>query len=63
MSEAWPLALGLVLLLEGLLPMIAPASWRAFFTRVAGLRDGQIRFMGLLASLAGLAFILFSDLK
>ena len=63
MADIWPLALGLFLILEGLLPLVAPAMWRDFFSRVATLRDGQIRFMGLGATLLGLALIGFSDLK
>lgn len=63
MSEFWLLALGLVLVLEGVLPLLAPAIWREFFTRVATMRDGQIRFMGLAATLIGLALIALSELK
>jgi uncharacterized protein YjeT (DUF2065 family) len=51
------------LVLEGALPLLAPAVWRDFFSRVATLRDGQIRFMGLAATALGLALIVFSDLK
>jgi uncharacterized protein YjeT (DUF2065 family) len=63
MSDLWPLVLGLVLVLEGLLPLVAPGMWRDFFVRVAAMRDGQIRFMGLVASGVGLALIWFSELK
>ncbi|MFM7567908.1 MAG: DUF2065 family protein [Betaproteobacteria bacterium] len=63
MSDLWPLALGLVLVLEGLLPLLAPGSWRFFFSRVAAMRDGQIRFMGLIATAMGVALIAFSELK
>lgn len=47
--ETLGLALGLMLVLEGLLPLIAPAAWRQMFQRVTELNDGQIRFFGLLA--------------
>jgi len=40
MTDLWPLVLGLVLVLEGLLPLLAPGNWRAFFVRVAAMRDG-----------------------
>ena len=63
MSDLWPLVLGLVLVLEGLLPLAAPGVWRDFFLRVATMRDGQIRFMGLIATAVGLALIWFSELK
>ncbi len=41
------LALALMLVLEGLLPLLAPAQWREMFRRVLALSDGQIRFIGL----------------
>jgi uncharacterized protein YjeT (DUF2065 family) len=51
----WP-ALALVLILEGLLPLIAPQAWRRIFTDMLRLRDGQLRFFGLLSVGAGLLF-------
>lgn len=60
MSEAWWLALGLVLVFEGLLPLISPGGWRRVFSQMLTLRDGQIRFFGLLSVVAGaLIAILF----
>ena len=47
------LALALMLVLEGILPLIAPASWRRMFSRVTELNDGQIRFFGLIAVAGG----------
>ncbi len=58
MSESILLALGLVLLIEGLLPLLAPARWRAAVAGIARLRDGQLRFLGLAAVTAGLLLIL-----
>lgn len=49
----WP-ALALVLVFEGLLPFIAPTTWRRIFTEMLRLQDGQIRFFGLLCVLSGL---------
>lgn len=49
------LALALMLVVEGLLPLLSPASWREMFRRVAALTDGQIRFFGLASVLLGLA--------
>ncbi|MFK7963756.1 MAG: DUF2065 family protein [Burkholderiaceae bacterium] len=51
-------ALGLVLVLEGLLPFLGPSTWREVFLQVAKMTDGQIRFMGLGALLLGLFLIL-----
>jgi uncharacterized protein YjeT (DUF2065 family) len=52
------LALALMLVLEGLLPLLAPASWREVFRRLLDLSDGQIRFIGLALVLAGAAIAL-----
>jgi len=49
------LAFAMMLVLEGLLPLAAPASWRDMFRRVMELTDGQIRFFGLASVLMGLA--------
>lgn len=47
------LAFALMLVLEGILPLVAPSSWRQMFTRVTELNDGQIRFFGLIAVAGG----------
>ncbi len=57
-SQAFWIALALVLILEGLLPFISPANWRKAMAQIAQLRDGQIRFFALLAILAGLVILL-----
>lgn len=46
-------ALALMLMLEGLLPLVAPAIWRETFVRITRLADGQIRFVGLMSLLFG----------
>ena len=53
-------ALGMVLLIEGLMPLAFPAGWRSAMQRMAGLRDGQLRFMGLAATVAGLLLLAFA---
>jgi hypothetical protein len=50
-------ALGLMLIVEGLMPLLSPPSWRDAMRRIAALRDGQIRFMGLAATLAGVLLL------
>jgi len=55
------LALGLVLVIEGLLPLIAPAGWRETMRRLAAFRDGQIRFVGLGSVVIGLLLILIAQ--
>jgi len=47
-------ALGLMLLLEGIIPFLFPRQWRDAFSRITQLSDGQIRFLGLIALLSGL---------
>ncbi len=49
-------ALGLMLILEGVLPLIAPQAWRETFKRMVALKDGQLRFVGLF-SIAGGALL------
>lgn len=48
-------ALALVLVVEGLLPLLAPRVWRESFSRLTELTDGQLRFIGLVAIALGLA--------
>ena len=47
------LAIALVLIIEGLLPMISPISWRKAFMQALKMSDGQIRFFGLCSFLVG----------
>ena len=49
----WP-AMALVLVFEGLMPFLAPSAWRRLFSELLQMRDGQIRFFGLLCVLSGL---------
>jgi uncharacterized protein YjeT (DUF2065 family) len=48
-GESLWIALALVLILEGLLPFVAPRLWRETFNRLIALTDGQLRFIGLIA--------------
>ena len=51
-------ALALMLIVEGLLPFLSPGAWRQVFARVLAMSDGQIRFIGLSSTLAGLVLLL-----
>jgi hypothetical protein len=51
-------ALALVLVVEGLMPFVAPRAWRETFRRLTELSDGQIRFIGLVSIMIGLAAFL-----
>jgi hypothetical protein len=54
------MAFALVFVLEGLMPLLAPALWRETFRRVTQFTDGQIRFFGLAAMLIGLVLLAFA---
>lgn len=51
------LAFALMLVIEGLLPFLAPRIWRETFRRVTELTDGQIRFIGLSSMLVGVVLL------
>lgn len=59
-QEVFLPALALMLVIEGVLPFLAPATWRDAFTRMTQMRDGQIRFMGLISMLTGLLLLLLN---
>jgi hypothetical protein len=52
------MALGLMLVLEGVLPFMAPKVWRQTFRRLIDFKDGQLRFMGLVSMVGGLILII-----
>jgi uncharacterized protein YjeT (DUF2065 family) len=54
-NSSWTIALGLMLLFEGIIPFFFPKQWRETFNRITRMSDGQIRFLGLIALLCGLA--------
>ena len=53
-------AFGLMLVFEGLLPFVAPQAWRETFKRMIALKDGQLRFVGLISIAGGLLLVLLS---
>jgi uncharacterized protein len=58
MAEALLAAFGLMLVIEGLLPFIAPGIWRAAFRKATELSDQQLRIGGAIAICIGLAVVL-----
>ncbi len=58
MPESLLAACALVLVLEGLLPLIAPRIWREAFSRLTQLSDGQLRFIGLISIVIGVITLL-----
>jgi len=53
-------AIALMLVLEGLLPSVAPSLWREAFRKMIILNDSQLRFAGLASMLGGLLILLAS---
>lgn len=58
MPEGLLVALAIVMILEGALPFVSPRLWRDTFSKLIELSDGQIRFVGLIAIVAGLVALL-----
>ena len=58
MSASLLAALALMLVLEGVLPFLAPRAWRETFLRLVALSDGQIRFVGLTSMLIGFILLM-----
>jgi uncharacterized protein YjeT (DUF2065 family) len=59
--EFWDVALSavaLMLVAEGVLPFFSPRAWRRIFERALDMSNGQIRFLGLVSVVAGLAMLL-----
>lgn len=53
----WLLGIAMMLLIEGLMPLLFPRLWREAFTRLLVLTNGQLRFMGLAGMLSGLLLL------
>jgi uncharacterized protein YjeT (DUF2065 family) len=49
--------MGLVLVVEGFMPLVSPSSWRKTFLQILQLQDGQLRFFGMCSVLIGLALV------
>ena len=58
MTSTLLLAFALMLVLEGLMPFIAPAAWRETFRRLVQMTDGPIRFIGLTSMIVGLVLLM-----
>lgn len=50
-------AFALMLIIEGVLPFLAPGVWRDTFRKLTEMSDGQIRFIGLTSMVAGLLLL------
>lgn len=58
MTQNLFIAFALMLVLEGLVPFLAPGAWRETFRRLIQMSDGQIRFIGLSSMLAGIILLM-----
>ncbi|HQZ02863.1 MAG TPA: DUF2065 domain-containing protein [Thauera sp.] len=58
MGSSLMTAFALMLIIEGILPFVAPGAWRETFLRLASMADGQIRFIGLTSMLVGVALLI-----
>ena len=59
MGTTFLMALALMLILEGVLPFLAPNLWRETFRKITQMSDGQIRFVGLSSMIVGLLILLW----
>lgn len=59
MGDTLLTAIALMLVIEGILPFAAPERWREVFRRLTALKNGQVRYIGLLSMGAGVVLFLF----
>ena len=57
MRDTIVLAIGLVLVIEGLFPLFFTQIWKDAFTRITNQKNGQIKFYGLLSVIIGIMII------
>lgn len=57
MTDSLLTAVALMLVIEGLLPFLAPGAWRETFRKLIEMDDGQLRFIGITSMLAGLLLL------
>ncbi len=57
MLDYWLLGLAMMLVIEGMIPFVLPELWREAFRKLVTLSDGQLRFVGITAMLAGLLLL------
>jgi len=53
-------ALGLVMVIEGMLPFAAPSQWRRMLFTIAQMQARSLRILGFLSMAAGVALLHFS---
>ncbi len=58
MVTTFIVSIGLMLVLEGIMPLLSPKSWRQTFERLVTMTDGQLRFIGMASMLLGLLILI-----
>jgi uncharacterized protein YjeT (DUF2065 family) len=53
-------AFALVLIIEGLMPGIAPLAWQKYLREVSGMNPRTIRIVGIVSMLAGALILQFN---
>jgi len=57
LGDSIVLAIGLVLLIEGLFPLFFTQIWKDAFIKITNQKNGQIKFYGLLSVIIGIMII------
>ncbi|MDX1519664.1 MAG: DUF2065 domain-containing protein [Gammaproteobacteria bacterium] len=53
-------AIGLMLIIEGILPFLHPDGWRKVFLMAIQMNNSEIRFIGLTSMVLGLLILYFT---
>ena len=59
MQQALLMAIGLVFILEGLTPFLAPKLWRRAMAQILTQNNDALRVFGFISMLLGLIFLYF----
>lgn len=59
MADYWWAALGLVLIIEGLGPMLFPNKWRCYLQKIAEQPSAQMQQLGGILVTAGVLLLIF----
>ncbi len=57
MLSYWLTGFAIMLVIEGIMPFLFPETWRETFRHLLTMSDGQLRFIGLTAMIAGLLLL------
>jgi hypothetical protein len=61
MSKVLVMALALMLVFEGIMPFVAPSSWRETLAKISGMDDGKVRLLGFCLLMSGLLLALLAS--